>query len=93
MIHLHDPIDTLMNRSGLSLFTKHPVEKGSDSPVFAGRSVAGNHPDKGTLYSIIRMGGSPPGSCRLFVSAIHAGVGVWASARSVFFTGNLDGIL
>ena len=64
-----------MNRSGLSLFTRHPVEKGSDSPVSAGRAVAGNHPDKGTLYSIVRMGASPPGSCRLFVSAIHAGVG------------------
>ena len=82
-----------MNHPGLSLFTRHPVEKGSDSPVSVGRAVAGNHPDKGTIYSIVRMDASPPGSCRLFIAAILAGVGVWASARSVFFTGNLDGIL
>ena len=43
-----------MNHPGLSLFTRHPVEKGSDSPVSVGRAVAGNHPDKGTIYSIVR---------------------------------------
>jgi hypothetical protein len=67
MIHLHDPIDTLMVHSGLSLFTKTPVDKGSDSPVSVGRTHIGNHPDKGTIYSIVRMGAIPSGSCWLFV--------------------------
>ena len=67
MMNLHDPIDTFVVHSGLSLFTKHPVEQGSDPPVSIGGAVVSNHPDDGEVSCIIRSYLVPSGSCWLFV--------------------------